>query len=75
MKISPIPPKKFLMGNSTTHGQYKYQEQDRSTFSRGMKCRFWEYEDGGASSGYRRMEALFEGGQSQEEAVAQYIDR
>ena len=39
-----------------------------------MQCRFWEFKDGGMSSGYRRMEALFEGGQSPEGAVAPCMD-
>jgi hypothetical protein len=74
MKISPSPKKEALNGEFHNTGSVRNQEQDRSTFSRGMQCRFWEYKDGGVSSGCRGMEALFEGGQSPEGAIPPCMD-
>ena len=79
MKISPPHTHththtKSLSGEFHNIGSVENQEQDRNTFSIGMQCRFWEFKDGGMSSGYRRMEALFEGGQSPEGAVAPCMD-
>jgi hypothetical protein len=76
MKDENIPPpkKKALNGEFHYTGSVENQKQDRGTFSRGMQCRFWEYNDRRASLGYRRMEALFEGGQSPEGAVAPCMD-